>query len=74
MACITVPVNNARRLSLDACMGEALSHLAEVADHVGEDTAFGDEVAKEKLALASLALDRMRRLLEAPVLAGEVAA
>lgn len=51
-----------------------MRHINEAYRLVGEDTAFGDEVAKENLALAALALDRMRRLLEAPVLAGEVTA
>ena len=64
-------MNNARRLGLDACTTEALRHLAEATRCVQEDTAFGDEVAKESLAMAALALDRMRRLLERPVFSSE---
>ena len=64
-------MNNARKACLDACTNEALRHIAEAVRSVEEDSAFGDEVAKEALAMASLALDRMRRVLDKPVLAGE---
>jgi len=62
-------VNNERRSSIDRCATEAVREISEALRLAHTDTPLGDETAKERLALAAMALDRFRRVLEAPVLA-----
>lgn len=71
MARITQLVNNARRDQIDCCATEAVREIAEALRRAHADTAYGDESAKECLALACMALDRFRRVLDGPVLAPE---
>lgn len=64
-------MNDTRRLNIDCCAADAMREIAEALRSAHSDTAYGDETAKEALALAALALDRFRRVLDAPVLAVE---
>jgi hypothetical protein len=64
-------MTNERRARIRALAVDATRQIQAAVDHAGEDTAWGDELAKEALALSTLTLERLRKLLDAPVLATE---
>ncbi len=51
------------------CASDALNQIVAAVQQVYVDTPWGDELAKEALAAASLAIESMRRAIEAPVMA-----
>jgi hypothetical protein len=59
-----------RQLRIGQKLSDVLHQVSRIVEHVARDDAWGDEHAKEDVAMAHMALASLAALLEKPVLSG----